>query len=82
MHFMQNPVPWKSETFFNLRLNNLRQDINNPKAIPAWNYFKTHVHDFMKHGEVHSNRTIKGNIKWEQRHRKTAAKTARRCLDH
>ena len=39
----------KSETPFNLRLNNHRKDVNNPKAIPACNHFKMHGHNFMKH---------------------------------
>ena len=39
----------KSETPFNLRLNNHKKDVNNPKAIPACNYFKIHGHNFMKH---------------------------------
>ena len=38
----------KSETPFNLRLNNHRKDVNNPKAIPACNHFKMHGHNFMK----------------------------------
>ena len=41
----------KSETPFNLRLNNHRKDVNNPKAIPAWNNFKIHGHNFMKHAK-------------------------------
>ena len=39
----------QSETPFNLRLNNHRKDVNNPKAIPACNHFKIHGHNFMKH---------------------------------
>ena len=41
----------KSETPFNLRLNNHRKDINNPKAIPACNHFKMHGHSFMKNAK-------------------------------
>ena len=41
----------KSETPFNLRLNNHRKDVNNPKAIPACNHFKIHGHNFMKHAK-------------------------------
>ena len=41
----------KSETPFNLRLNNHRKDVNNPKAIPACNHFKMHGHNFMKHAK-------------------------------
>ena len=41
----------KSETPFNLRLNNSRKNVNNPKAIPACNHFKMHGHNFMKHAK-------------------------------
>ena len=41
----------KSETPFNLRLNNHRKDVYNPKAIPACNHFKIHGHKFMKHAK-------------------------------
>ena len=41
----------KSETPFNLRLNNHRKYVNNPKAIPACNHFKMHGHNFMKHAK-------------------------------
>ena len=41
----------KSETNFNLRVNNHRKDVNNPKAIPACNQIKTHGHKFMKHAK-------------------------------
>ena len=35
----------KSETPFNLRLNNHRKDVYNPKAIPVCNHFKIHGHN-------------------------------------
>ena len=41
----------KSKTLFNLRLNNHRKDVNNPKAIPASNHFKIHGHNLMKHAK-------------------------------
>ena len=41
----------KSETPFNLRLNNHRKDVNNPKSILACNHFKIHGHNFMKHAK-------------------------------
>ena len=41
----------KSETSFNLRLNNYRKDVYNLKAIPACNHFKIHGHNFMKHAK-------------------------------
>ena len=41
----------KSETHFNLRLNNHRKDVNNPKAISACSHYKIHGHNFMKHSK-------------------------------
>ena len=41
----------KSETPFNLKLNNYRNDVSNVKAIPACNHFKIHDHNFMKHAK-------------------------------
>ena len=42
----------KSETHFNLRLNNHRKGVNNPKTILASNHFKIHSHNFMmKHAK-------------------------------
>ena len=41
----------KSKTPFNLRLNNHRKDVYNPKVIPACNHFKIHGHNFMKHAK-------------------------------
>ena len=35
----------------NLRLNNHRKDVNNPKAIPACSHFKIYRHNFMKHAK-------------------------------
>ena len=39
----------KSETPFNLRLNNYKKDVNNQKAILARNHFKINGHNFLKH---------------------------------
>ena len=39
----------KSKTPFNLRLNNHRKHVNNLKAIPVFNHFKIHGHNFVKH---------------------------------
>ena len=41
----------KTETPFNIRLNNHRKDANgnNPKAIPASIHFKQTGHNFIKH---------------------------------
>ena len=41
----------KSKTFFTLRLNNHRKDVNNLKSIPACNHFKMHGNNFMKHAK-------------------------------
>ena len=41
----------KSETPFNLRLNNHSKNVSNPKAIPAFNHFKIHGHNFKKHAK-------------------------------
>ena len=41
----------KSFTPCNLRVNNHRKEVNNPKAIPACHHFKTHGHNFMKHAK-------------------------------
>ena len=42
----------KSETPFNIRLNNHRKDVKNPNAIPACKDFNRHDHDFNKHGKI------------------------------
>lgn len=39
----------KSETPFNIRLNNHRKDVNSPKAIPACLHFRKERHNFLKH---------------------------------
>ena len=41
----------KSETPFNLRLNNDKKDVNSSKAIPVCNLFKMRGHNFMKHAK-------------------------------
>ena len=51
MHIIQNPIRWKIRDPFNLKLNNHRKDVNNPKAIPACNHFKIDGHNFMKHAK-------------------------------
>ena len=51
MYIMQNPIRWKIRDPFNLRLNNHRKDVYNPKAIPACNHFKIHGHNFMNHAK-------------------------------
>ena len=41
----------KSETPFNIRLNNHRKDLKNPNAIPAHKHFNRHYHGFNNHGK-------------------------------
>ena len=41
----------KSETPFNLRLNNHKKDVNSSKAIPVCNLLKMRIHNFMKHAK-------------------------------
>ena len=67
----------KNETPFNLRLNNHRNNVNNPTPIPACNHFKIHGHNFMKHGKFAlieqlteisnvSKDTLRLQLKWEE----------------
>ena len=56
----------KSETPFNIRLNNHRKDVKNPNAIPDCNYFIKHNHEF-NNQEIHHYRPTKKHthtIKW------------------
>ena len=41
----------KSETSFNIRLNNHRKDIKKPNAIEACKHFNNNEHTFSKHGK-------------------------------
>ena len=41
----------KSETSFNIRLNNHRKDIKEPNALEACKHFNNNEHTFSKHGE-------------------------------
>ena len=41
----------KAETAFNIRLNNHRKDINNPKSIPADLHFRKLGHSFNLHAK-------------------------------
>ena len=41
----------KAETIFNIRLNNNRKDVNNPKSIPADLHFRTPGHSFNLHAK-------------------------------
>ena len=42
----------KSETPFNIRLNNHRKDVKNPNAIPACKHFNRHDHDFNNYRKI------------------------------
>ena len=42
----------KSETPFNIRLNNHRKYVKNSNAIPASKHFNKHDHDFNNHGKI------------------------------
>ena len=42
----------KSETPFNIRLNNHRKDVKYPNATPAFKYLNRHDHDFNNHGKI------------------------------
>ena len=41
----------KSETSFNIRLNNYRKDIKKPNVIEASKHFNNNEHTFYKHGK-------------------------------
>ena len=41
----------KSETLFNIRLNNHRKDIKKPNAIEACKHFNNNEYTFSKHGK-------------------------------
>ena len=42
----------KAETAFNIRLNNHRKDVNNPKSIPVDFHFRKPGHSFILHAKV------------------------------
>ena len=42
----------KSETLFNVRLNNHRKDVKNPNVIPVSKHFNQHDHEFNNHGKI------------------------------
>ena len=41
----------KAETAFNIRVNNYRKDVNNPKSIPADLHFRKPGHSFNLHAK-------------------------------
>ena len=52
----------KSETPFNIRLNNHGRDVKNPNAVPACKHFNRHNHDFNNHGNIVYHRTTKKHL--------------------
>ena len=50
--FQQQHSKLISTTAFNIRLNNHRQDVKNPNAIPACKHFNRNDHDFKNHGKI------------------------------
>ena len=53
----------KSETSFNLRLNNHRKDVSNPKAFPSCAHFIKEEHKFYPTCKVYFNRATNRNDK-------------------
>ena len=56
----------KSDTPFNIRINNCGKDIKNPNLIPACKHFNRHGHDF--NNKIHHHRTTNKhtwNINWD-----------------
>ena len=47
-HYAKIQYVGKSETPFNLRLNNHGKNVNNSIAIPACHHFEIHGHNFIK----------------------------------
>ena len=60
----------KSETSFDIRLNNHRKDVSNPKAIPVCVHFRTEGHNFVQHPKIIDNRITDRNRKCQQNNRK------------
>ena len=60
-HYMQKSMDYllarmyqyvgKSENSFNIRLNNHREDVSNPKAILVYVYFRKEGRNFIQHAE-------------------------------
>ena len=77
MCIMQNPICWKScNSFFNIRLNNHRKDVNNPKSIPADLHFRKSGHSFNLHAKLrlteqlsNIHRTYKETLKFRLKRR-------------
>ena len=46
-----NQYVGKSENSFNIRLNNHREDVSNPKAILVYVYFRKEGRNFIQHAE-------------------------------
>ena len=74
MCIMQSSIRWKSWKAFNIRLNNHRKDVTNPKSIPADMHFRKPGHSFNLYAkftlfkqlgniDTTSKDTLKSNIK-------------------
>ena len=66
----------KAETAFNIRRNNHRKDVNNPKSIPADLHFKKPGHSFNLHAKLtlikqlsNIHTTDKGTLKFRLKRR-------------
>ena len=51
MRIIQIQYVGKAETAFNIRLNNHRKDVNNPKSIPAKFHLRKPEHSFNLHAK-------------------------------
>ena len=70
----------KSETPFNLRINNLRQDVKNPDAIPACEHFNRHDLEFNNHGRIIITEQLR-DISTTSAETLRKTKTARKIFD-
>ena len=66
----------KAETAFNIRLNNHRKDVNNPKSIPADFHLRKPGHSFNLHAKLtlieqlsNIHTTDKGTLKFRLKRR-------------
>ena len=71
----------KSETPFNIRLNNHRKDVENPNAIPACKHSNRHHHDFNNHGKIIIIEQLRNIRATSTETLKKKTKTARKFLD-
>ena len=55
----------KSETSFNVRLNNHQKDLSNPKVAPACVHFRKEGHSFIQHAKLTLITHQNGNVRTE-----------------